>query len=228
MTRLLSIFCLSFTLLMVAPIPSAQAETAEYTSYLRELSDVNNINLMRSPRFDRQSEILDNKIVDNRNKVVGTLKDVIVRENGSISALNVEFDRLHLRNDVRVRMSALGIRPANNAFIVGYDADQIEDIYPSLLADITPASGPGAEDGLGRGLSRIVGADLRDFDGKKLGRVSDVLFARAGSSAMALQVKLGRKSVSIPFASIRFSSKKGNDAIYLSNDRASALREFVR
>lgn len=216
---LLRIFSALILLLVFSPPIDAQ----ELNPTFNRLNEMNRIQPLQNPEYERTDRILGRRILDRKNKVVGQVHDVLLTRYGNISSLAVDFDRLRLREEVYLSYSDTQIRPASNGYVLGFDSAQIKALYPELLANIETAAGNSDI----FSVHKIVGADVKAQDGRTLGIVDQVLFGGNGSRAEALYVSLNGmsrgKGVAIPFGSARMAYKEGQVSIMVSDDIADSM-----
>ncbi len=208
----------------------AGAQGASYNQYLEQLSTLNRVDPNQKPSYDSGNEILKRRIIDNKNKVVGEVRDVILTPNGSISLLSVEFNRLRLRSSVFLNYAQMNIRPVSNGYALAFDDDQIENIYPELLANIETAAGESSED---FSVRSVVGSTVKSKDGRNIGKVDNVLFGSNGSRAEVLYVAMAYsilrgKKVALPYGSVKFSPKGQKTEVTVSDEQANAIIDFVK
>ncbi|MFK7840308.1 MAG: PRC-barrel domain-containing protein [Bdellovibrionales bacterium] len=208
---------------------SSMDAMAQNNREFEQLSTLNRIKPLQNPEFDRVEKVLDRKILDRKNKVVGTVQDVILNQNGTISGINTEFDRLRLGNLVSLNFRALRIRTTSDAYQMNMDADEIADMYPRLLADIETASG---RNNVTFSTRAIIGSSLRSSDGRRLGKVENVLFGADGGIASAIYAKLSYgtlrgETVAVPFRNVEFKYERGRLSGTVSRGLANAMFEIA-
>lgn len=196
---------------------------------IQTLNDYNKLQPLQNPQYERAQKILDRRILDSKNHVVGEVNDVIVGPNGSIQSLNVEFDRMRLPAPVYLNYRDMDIRPAGKSYILKFDEEQIVRLYPEILAQVETAAGGEGD----LSVSKLKGAGILAHDGRKIGQVSDILFSADGDRVEAVYVGLsagvlGGKSVAIPLRAAQF----GTDNLQkisgiVSNEMADAMIEYA-
>ncbi|MDB2683135.1 PRC-barrel domain-containing protein [Alphaproteobacteria bacterium] len=214
-----------FIAVMVITTPAAQAQN--YGQTFEQIRELNIGNPTNNRRFDRVDQIMKRKIQDRKTHVVGTLKDVIISSRGYVESIEVEFDRLHKTGSVNLDYADSGIKSSPAAYMISlYSDDEIEELYPSLLANIQTAAG--GEDSFSA--KKIIGATVRTDSGRTIGKVDDVLFDNSGDRARALYVKLGSRGegVAIPFTIAKFDFSDSSKNIEISEEQAKAIDDFVR
>ena len=221
-----------FTLaLMFWGLTPAQAQDAGFNSALQTLIKVNSYRPEKSAKHERSSEVLNDRILDSSNRVVGNVNDVILSRNGSIKLIDTDFDRLKLGTDsLIVSYDDLNIRPVSNGYKMAYTDDQIEEIFPSLLAGIATASGDDSRASFS--LKKLVGASVKARDGRKLGKIEDVLFDSLGGRAELIFVSMTHKSlrgegVAVPFNVAKYETTSTAVTATVPNFMADAMIEFA-
>ena len=87
----------------------------EYNRALEMITQLNQIEPKQNPGFDSADEILTRRILDHKNKVVGEVHDITIKENGSIAAMQVDFNRLRLGPEVFVNYRDANARPSTGS-----------------------------------------------------------------------------------------------------------------
>lgn len=219
------IFIVAALILFISTAPVlAQSNRA-----LEQLSQLNRINPLQNPEFDRDSKIINRKIIDRKNKVVGRVQDVIINPNGTIASIVTDFDRLRLGDDIALNYRNLNIRSRADSYAMNMDSDEIRDFYPQLLADIETASGDGNNTFSVRKLS---GAQILAEDGRRIGKVKNVLFANNGGIVRAINAELSYgthrgDTVAIPFRNVNFQTVRGRLQGKVSDDFADAMMDIA-
>ena len=219
--KLLQILAVTFIALTAMP----HSVMAQSNRALEQLSDLNRINPLQNPEFDRADKVLKRKIIDRKNKVVGRVQDVVINKNGTIASIKTDFDRLRLGDDLYLNYRTMNISTRSNGFTLGMDANEIEDFYPQLLANIDTASGDG-EDTFA--VSKLMGAILYAQDGRKIGKVKNILFGNNGGIVRAVYAELSYgvrrgKKIAIPLRNANFSTKNGRAIGTIDDNFADAV-----
>lgn len=221
---------LSLSLLVGAcmlPLSAAHAQGA--TQAIQQLSALNRINPMQNPAYDTADEVLNRKIVDRTNKVVGEIKDINIRENGTIDTIAVDFDRLALSGTVYLNFREMRMRTTDSSFELAMNSDEIENVYPELLSNIETASG--GEDAV-YSMKKLDGVNVSASDGRNLGKVKDILFSSRGNSVVALFVELTHginrgETMAIPFRETTMKTKTGRLYAEVNEALADAMLEMA-
>lgn len=211
---------------------SAFAQDLGFNNALQTINKVNSYRPEKSPKHQGSQDILKDRILDSRNRVVGNVNDVILSRNGSIKLIDADFDRLKLGTDqLIINYDDFSIRPVSNGYKMSYTDDQIEEVFPELLANIATASGEGSETAFS--LKKIVGADVKAKDGRKLGKVQDVLFDSLGGRAELIFVAMDYKSArgegaAIPFNVAKYDTDYKSVIATVPNDMADAMIQYAK
>lgn len=225
----LMIFTLFF-LLTTMLVQLAQASELRLSPFYDALSDMNSMPALQRPSFKQGGDILADNILDSKSRVIGEIDDVIVSSDGSVYSVAAEFDRLALRQSVFMRFDSLQMKGISNGYRIGFDREQIEDIYPTLLADIETAAGSDASQ---FSLSSFEGGRLKSESGRSIGDISEVLFDEFGERAQAVFVTskfrgLKGETVAVPFDQGRFESRGSKTDVILDNKSSDILIQFLR
>lgn len=217
----LVLFCLSL-------LPLA-ALAQNYAPFVQSLAEINKIQPMQNPGYKHADDMVNWRVLDNKNKVVGSVNDMIVTKNGSVTSLAVEFDRLKLPGEVFIDYRELNTRPASSGYILGLADNQLENLYPNLLANIETAAGEAGEAFSARSL---MGALVRSTDGRTFGKVQNILFGGGGQRAEALFIALDGgtlrgKTLAVPFGQVALQDNAGRTEVMLTKEQADAMLEFV-
>lgn len=203
-----------------------QPATAAESRYVRTelVTEMNRLKPLQNPKYVKAEEVLERRMLDRKNKVVGSVRDVILNDNGNISFLDVEFGKIQLSRPVFVNYGTMDIKPVSNGYVIGYDAKEIEDFYPTLLANIETAAGE--EDSYA--LSKMKGMEIWTASGRRIGKVDDVLFTANGQRAEALYVgmtlpTMGGKAVAIPFGEADYSQASSARRIVVADTMGDAI-----
>lgn len=222
MSRLFLMICAAIFLFPI----SAGAQS--FNPVVESLITLNRVNPVQNPEYDRSRDILNRRILDRKNRVIGEVKDVLLKDSGGISSLNVDLNRLHLGSNIFLNYRSMRVKSESNSYTVGFSGDQIEEFYPQLLADTETAAG--GEDIFS--VRRLLGVEVKAHDGRRLGQVEDVLFGARGTRAEALYITmkygmLRGEKIAIPFSMASFDNSGRSRALVISNERADAVIDFA-
>ncbi len=220
---------LSFICLAVTSLAATPALLADYNSQSEKISDMNRNNPLQSPQLDKSADILGRRMLDRKNKVVGSIQDIVLNENGNIAYLNVKFDRMQLSRPVFVNYSRFNVSTVSNGYAMTMNDDEIEALYPELLADIETAAG---EDDT-YSLRKLQGMKVSTLAGRDIGTIEDVLFGANGKRAEAIYVKMSSgnlrgKGVAIPFGEVDFANSAMTRQASITEDTARAMSDVAK
>lgn len=226
MVRFITIFAFIF----IALPGFALAQQVGNSDFYGSVTGLNRIKPLQNPEYQSSDKIVGRKILDNKNKVLGTVKDIVLTTNGSVSALYVDFDRLRLGSEVYLNYRTLNVEPIDNGYKLAYRDSQIEEMYPQFLADIESAAGE-EDDTLS--LNAVVGSPVRNAEGTRIGEVESVLFGSEGSWAEALYITmtsgtLRGQSVAVPFGLVEFKRAGKNMEVSLNKAQSDAIVDYLR
>lgn len=212
-------------LILVTVSHAARAQTAmENAIYTKEIKELNHSNPLQRGDFEKSHDILKRTIMDDTNKTLGDVTDIILTNEGTISALNSTLDRLKVPGVVALNYTDMDVKAANNGYILGFEDEEVEDLLPTLLAGIATASG---SDG-NFALTRLLGGKVASEDGRIIGKVEDVLFEKQGSHAAALYIDVNHKTlrgrgVAVPFGSLTYLTAQPKVSVLLNPGQADAI-----
>lgn len=215
-------------LIAITSAPSIGAAQSNNRA-IEQLSDLNRISPLQNPEFERADKVIDRKIIDRKNKVVGNVNDIILNKNGTIASIRTDFDRLRLGNDINLNYRSLRIRTVSNGYSLPMDSDEIADFYPQLLADIETASGDGSSS---FSVKNLLGTTIRASDGRRVGKVNNILFGANGGIASAIYVEISHgtqrgDTVAVPFRSVDFDTQRGRLRGTVSPKFADAMLQIA-
>ncbi len=227
--------CIIFILavLCCANLPSDSfANSLERAQFEAKINKINRLKPLQNPRYELSKDILARSIVSRQNRVVGDVHDVLIDLNGgTVTTLLTDFDRLHLRQPVFLNYEAMNIAPTNDGYKLEFTEDSLEELYPSLLANIKTASG---SEGNIFSLTSILGRDVLTSDHLKIGKIQDVLFDQTGTAVKSAYLNIDYKTihdegVAIPFESLSFKKHHDGRAVaIISKAHADAVINFIR
>lgn len=225
---ILQLFVCGIALTAGSVISAPAAIAQNFSRDLEIISSLNRINPRQNPEYERSGDVLGRRILDRKNKVVGEVNDIVLRTNGNIELLNVELNRLRL-GDLFINYRSLNVEPVSDGYTLGFDSGQLEQLYPTLLADTQTAAGNG--DILS--VNRVLKADVRSAEGRRIGVVEDILFGGNGSRAEAILLKVtqGRlrgKQIAIPFNGSTFEDTGRGPVVILRQSFADAMTEYAK
>lgn len=235
---LLSGACIAF--MPVAAMAQAEAQsqgddalvtTTQILSFQNTLTDLNRIKPLQNPRNELSEDMLDRDILDQKNKTVGKLDDLFINDEGKIAALFVHFDRLRLSDAVYMDPDVLDIKVMDDAFRLGFNEEQIEDLHAELLAETVAAAGDVDEDVLS--LTDMLGEQVTTSPkGLRIGEVEDVLFDRKARVVRGVYLNINYKTIrdfgiAVPFNVLTFEQEAGDLKVTVADDYADVILEYA-
>lgn len=223
LTLFLAVFLLS------APASAQNPSSLEFNRYLLELSEWNRVKPLQRPNTERLEEILNRNVTDQRKKTIGEVQGIVVNPTGSIASLETELDRLKLVGPVFLNVADMNIIGTGNSYQVGFDGDQIEEIFPSLLANIATAAGEAGS----FSAESLIGQRVTSEDGRTIGTVENVIFNSVGARADALYVKVTAagirdRGIAVPFGTVRYFPRGAKTEVSVTKAQADAIVETAR
>lgn len=223
-------------ILMAIPGYMAVAGEPQETSLTRQagfaenLLQINRVKPLQNPQYTSANDILKRRIMDYQNKVVGEVVDTIIDKNGYVASLLVDFDRMHLRQNVFIDYQKTGVEGTADGYVLALREDEISQRYPELLADIQTAAG---EEGDVISVKKLRGEALRNERGRKIGTVKDILFAPNGRRVEALYVSVDYDTVrdigiAVPYNAVKFEGKMDKPNPVLAKADAETLIDFAK
>ena len=224
----MKILSLAITLILVTGLYSLPLKAQGLNPYFETLAEYNRIKPMQNPQWERSRDTLKSDILDRKNKTLGEVHDIVVTPNGTIQFLDAELDRIQL-GEVALNYRKLNIGASERSYKLGYDDDQIKEVFADLLADIETAAG---DDSDMISIDKLVGSDVHSDDGRRIGKIEEVMFTNSGDRAEALIVRVNYKtvrgeSVAIPFSSADYKGDGSRYDVMLADDQTDTLLEFA-
>lgn len=193
-----------------------------------ELAELNRMTPLQNPDFNTATQVLDRTVLDRKNRTIGDVKDALLNQNGTVTTLIVNFNRLRLPSDAYINYSELVNRPTTDGYILSVDDDTIEEHYPEMLANIATAAGEDAEEMTST--ANLIGAPVKTESGRTIGVVEEVLFDKDGDLAKALylNMKVGMirgDHVAVPFSmfDLKDNPMQNKKTAFLSDEEADAV-----
>lgn len=206
----------------------AQSHAQGLDPYYETLSQYNRIKPFQNPNWERSQNTLKSKVLDRKKKVIGDLQNIVLTPQGAISALDVDLNRLRL-GEVSLNYSNLNISAAERSYTLGFEEERVEEVYPELLANIETASGDNSDR---ISVKSLKNADVVADDGRRIGKVEEVLFSERGDRAEALMIRVNYKtvrgeSVALPFSSVDYRAEGSKYEVLLADSQANTIIEFA-
>lgn len=109
------------------------------------------------------------------------------------------------------------------------DDTRIKEIFPEILANIDTAAGDSASS---ISVKNLIGANIRADDGRRIGKVGDVMFSKNGDRVTALLANISYRTirgetVALPFSSVEYLPKGTGFEILLADQQADTVLEFA-
>lgn len=196
--------------------------------YYETLAQFNSIPAKQNPQWESTNDTLKSKIQDNKNKVIGDLNNIIVSESGMIQSLEVNLNRIQL-GAANLNYRELQVKPSARAYSLAMGDSRIKEVFPEILANIDTAAGDSASS---ISVRNLIGSDIRADDGRRIGKVEDVMFSNNGDRVTALLANINYrttrgKSVALPFPSVEYLPKGNGFDVLLADQQADTILEFA-
>jgi sporulation protein YlmC with PRC-barrel domain len=201
-------------------------EPLVFGSMVEALPQLNRLKPLQNPRMVKSDSVLGGTVSDSQNKIVGSVEDITVNADGSLAALEINFDRLRLQEPVYLSSAATKIIASSNGYKIGLVGADIAAQYPQLLAEIETASG----DGSIPSVKSMIGASVMDENNAKIGEIADILMNEERTRIDALYVMVDAvrdHGVAVPFAFIGFDESNGIIRARMSNDDRDAVLRYL-
>lgn len=226
-----SIFQIAAFLIATSFVTSySLAQDAAYLSHLEKITTINSYTPEKSSKHERGTKIIEDRIIDRKNRVIGDVLDVGFDQKGGILALEVELNKIKRSIDpIFIDYKTLEIESAGNGFRTGFNRDQIEE----MLSSLRKSSNTTRKSLGGISIQKLLDADVKKSEIQKIGKVSDVLFDSVGSRAEYLFINMNYNGlrgagVAIPFDQARFIKKGNTLEVLVDGALARAMDEYVR
>lgn len=222
-TLLTFISCAVVTLSFAAGV-SAQGLDPYYDT----LAQYNRIAPEQNPQWESADSTMKSNIQDRKNKVVGSLENIIVSDNGAIQSLEVDLNRIQL-GEASLNYRELQIESSERSYALAMDDNRIKEVFPEILANIDTAAGNSSSS---ISVKNLIGTNIRADDGRRIGKVADVMFSKNGDRAVALLAEINyktirREKVALPFSSVQYRAKGNRLEILLADQQADTVLEFA-
>lgn len=209
-------------------MPAHLYAQAALDPYYARLSEMNRSKPYQNPQWDRFDRVQKNTIVDSKNKVIGSLKGLTLGQNGIVESLHVDLNRIKL-GQTTLNYKAMQVRSGSASYILGFDGSTIKDNFASMLANVEPASGDATTS---IPAAALRGASLEASDGRKLGRVEEIMFSKRNDRAEALVVSINHKgvrasSLALPFTSATFEPIGNTYKAILDSNQADNVLSYA-
>lgn len=228
---------LSLSMLLGPLLVSADegAEDPNKVIILREeIVDHNRLKPLQNPRYERSEKIINRRITDSKNKVIGEVKDLLFDQSGHVKSIYVDFDRLNLGKSVYLNYDTLDIKSTSSGYKLGFNGDEVETLYPALLSGIETAAGdPDGDDTMIFSLNKILGISVIDSAGRSIGNLEDMLFDSNGAYIRSAYININHqtihnKGVAVPLSILKFEEKYGKTQIVIDESYVAPILEMAR
>lgn len=229
----IGVLTLSFGPILARADDDAQ-DTGRVVVLRKEIVDYNRIQPLQNPRYERSGKIVNRRVTDSKNKVIGDVKDVLFDKGGRVTSLYVDFDRLNLGQSVYLNYGSLDINSTSSGYRLGFNSDEIETLYPALLSGIEAAVGDSdGDDSAIFSLNNVLGSAVVDSDGRSIGKLEDVLFDSNGAYVRSAYLSINyqtihNKGVAVPLSILEFEEKYGKTQIVIDTRYVEPILEMAK
>ena len=223
-------FLTVFTLACIPASAYAQQNAEQFAMHLQLL---NRTPATRNPQFKTWQNIMDARVLDGNRQLVGSLEDLKIDENGSVSELVSEISWVGDKNEiVKHPIGETTFLSGKNFFEVPLSVNADNRVTsPEALAAIAPAAGGGKL----YSFKAMKGAQVLNTGGNWVGIVKDLLIddeMRAVQALVLEDVPGARRytEIAIPFDTEHISVNTRYDRIEfrLNPAAAKAVTDFAR
>jgi sporulation protein YlmC with PRC-barrel domain len=210
-------------------VQSHAQENIATAALVETLSTLNRNKPLQNPSYQADSRLLSRSILDQKNKVVGQVQDIIMDNTGAIEALEINFNRLRL-GTAYLNYRDMRFTQTSQGYQIGLDTPQLRSLFPEFPKAMPTE--PQQGDMVFR-LSRLSGAPIKLENNNTLGKVVAVLFNRAGTRAEALFIEVKYKpgtpdTLAIPYAAPHYMiDAVDNVELLLSPEQETAIIEYL-
>lgn len=221
---------LACLLLVGSSVASAQEMSAiDIVKFQKDLSELNRISPLQNPAYESSQDILDRRILSSANKVMGEVQDVLLTKDGDVSFLLVSFDRLRLGAAVYLDYAKLEIQNVSNGYRLGFDEDEMVQLYPDLPKDIKTLSGVENLHGLNTLLDQLVVTS----DHKTIGTVQTLLFDDGGDYVRSVYLNIRFNNIrdygiAVPLSALVITPTKGALNVRIDQKYADQVVAFIK
>ncbi len=207
-------------------IASEKQSIIEPKQLQKTINDVNRMDPLQNPRYVSSAKIMKRHILDNSSGVVGEVNDIIIDNNGNVSSLFVDFDRLRMKEPTYMAYKDLDTEGVTSGYRLGIDKDQI----PSILSSIETAAG---EDEKRYSVNELIGSSIITSDGDTIGKLEDILFDQEGSYVRSLYFKINyrtvrNKGIAVPLSVVNFDQDNGQMRILIDQKFADLIIKYAK
>ncbi len=209
--------------------PSYAASQMDIIAFQTSLSDMNRLKPLQNPRHELSKDILGGTLSDRENKVVGTVEDILVDDDGYVQTLFTDLDRLHLGDAVFLDYNDMGVKNMSDGYKLGMNSAEISAAYPELLGNIETASG---QNNL-ISVKNLRGTEVWGTENIRLGEISEILFDKSGTYLRGIYLNVDYKTIraegiAIPFDALSYEEKNGKPVAIIDQDYADAVVKHLK
>ena len=219
------VFIIIFLLVSFPVQAQDKAEPLTVVTFQRALNDMNRLKPLQNPKYEKGTDILKRKIIDNENKVIGDVRDVLVNQDGAIIDLFVSFDRLHLTDPVVLNYESMGITSMADAYRIGLEKQQVIDLYSSLSKDRSNTL---------YSVDSIMGLPVKTSGGRTIGKIGDFLFNdEKADLVQGIYVSISYKTIrneglAVPFQALRFRLYEATPFAVIEQDFSDLMIDYLK
>jgi sporulation protein YlmC with PRC-barrel domain len=208
-------FLLATILALTLPHPAGAGQGAQWLEHIRALNAQSSKRVVGVPVA---GDIIGRRVVDNTNRVIGEVDDILIGTNGNFENFIIDLDGFGTIPLPARRLQ----RQSKSSFAVSVHRDDIG----RLAADIETASGSGLAAPMR--VSRLAGATVRGVSGQRYGTVSALVLG-GRSRIQAIHVKSARGKVGIVALPVNAGMRlEPSGVLRLNSAYESALGRYLR
>lgn len=238
MRNILMIITMLCGALILTPSSGAQAESANaeaqkqkiaIAKFERDLRGLNRIKPLQNPKLKQAEDVLERGILDQTNRDIGEVEDVLIDTQGPVVVLNATFEDLRLRGTKPLNFIEYDIKPVGTSYKLAQREEDLIDNLPTLLNGIQTAAG--AENGI-ISLKNLLGRDVSTKGAHNFAEISDVIFTEDTLFVQALHLTISRgtirrKGVAVPLDAFTFDGSGQRYEVNLKAEFADSLFDYV-
>jgi len=215
---------------VVYAVASEHEKEIQPVQFQKTIKDINRLKPLQNPRHERSAKILDRLVMDNASMVVGKVDDVMINSGGSVTTLVVDFKNLQMPQPVFLDYDVFEVKSMTSGYKLGFDKNEIERVYASLLASIESAAGDEIEYFSTKGL---IGSQVLTSDGYHIGDLDEVLFDQSGTYFRSVYVMLNFETIqetviAVPLSILSFRQKDGRLQVTIDQKYANLIIENAK
>ncbi len=198
---LLFVYCLS-GLAVAQEMP----EPLNEVTFQKAVNDMNRLKPLQNPKLEKGKDVLKRNVIDNTSKSVGRVQDILIDLMGTVQALQIVFDRLHLSDAVYINYENMGLSSMADGYRIGLEQKRIADLYTNLPRDMASEAG----DKHLVSINAITGLDVKTTRGRTIGKVRDILFNEKADFVEGVYIDISYKTTRDTGAAVPFSALQYN------------------